>query len=81
MSKKRKLFKWVLELKVVDKNMANKAVLDQRQVDRILVLKSQELSNRLIAKRMGVHRKHVDAVVRGEYKLIHLESGYGSLSN
>lgn len=59
--------------------MANRPVLDQRQIDRILVLKSHKLSNRLIAKRMGVHRKHVDAVVRGEYKPIHMQSGYDSL--
>lgn len=59
--------------------MPNKPVLDQCQINRILVLKTHELSNRVIAKRMGVHRKHVDAVVRGEYKPIHLENGYDNL--
>lgn len=59
--------------------MANKPVLDQRQIDRILVLKSQGLTNRLIAQRMGVHRKNIDAVVRSEYKPIHIKSGYDSL--
>ena len=61
--------------------MASKPVLNQRQIDRILVLKTHELSNRLVAKRMGVSRAIVDAVVRGEYKPIHIESGYDSLLN
>jgi len=46
------------------KLMAGKLKLEQWQADRILVLKSYELSNRLIAKRMGLARTTVDNVVK-----------------
>lgn len=48
--------------------MAGKLKLEQWQADRILVLKSHELSNRLIAKRMGLARTTVDRIVRESKK-------------
>jgi hypothetical protein len=51
--------------------MPGKPGLEQWQIDRILVLKSHELSNRLIAKRMGVARTSIDKVVVGKYKTNH----------
>lgn len=59
--------------------MASKPGLEKWQIDRILVLKSHELSNRLIAKRMGLARTTVDDVVAGKYKSIHTKSGYNTL--
>lgn len=59
--------------------MANKPVLDQRQVDRILVLKSQGLTDTLIAKRIGTSRRIISDVLNGRYNPIHMQSGYDSL--
>ena len=70
----------IIKNKVVTK-MANKPVLDQRQVNRILVLKSQGLSDSLIATRIGTSRRIISDVVNGKYNPIHIESGYDSPLN
>ncbi len=49
--------------------MSGKPQLKQWQVNRVLVLKSHELSNRLIAKRMGLARGTVDKIVLGKYHI------------
>ena len=49
--------------------MSGKPQLEQWQVDRVLVLKSHQLSNRLIAKRMRLARGTVDKIVLGKYRV------------
>lgn len=48
--------------------MSGKPQLEQWQVNRVLVLKSHQLSNRLIAKRMRIARTTVDRIVQHKYK-------------